>query len=182
MKLLKCTLAAVLFVLFAGTTSLHAQEQTTILEATRINKEQLPKEVIDAYKKKFPSANLKQIMKLPTSVYKKDWQIDEQNPMSPNDDYYYLSMTGKTVDIEAVYDRNGNLVRANETATNMRLPASINKYIGDNYQGWRPVKDKVKRIIEPQEISSRWEVKIASANKATKRLLFDGQGNYLGEK
>lgn len=158
-----------------------ARAQETLLKAERITSKQLPPEVIAAYKKRFPTANLKQIVKLPTSVYKNDWEIDELNPPEGGEEYYTLSLRGDDVDLEALYDRNGNLIRANEVAKNVALPEAVNQYIYNNYKGYQIKKDKVKRLIEPNKISAEWEVLIAG-KEGKKRVFFDTDGKFIKEK
>ncbi|RBL91450.1 hypothetical protein [Chitinophaga flava] len=158
-----------------------AQDQETILRAERINKQDLPPEVVAAYMQKFPTANLTQIMKLPPAVFKREWLIEEQNTPSPNDQYYTLSMTGKGVDIEAVYDAQGNLIRASERARDVTLPVKIDDYIGNHYEGFRILKDKVRRLITPTKIKAEWEVLIVKGNDI-RRLFFNKDGDFLKER
>lgn len=156
--------------------------QETMLKAERISSKDLPPEVIAAYKKRFPSANLKQIVKLPLQVYKNDWEIDEVHKPDGSQEFYTLSLRGDDVDLEALYDRQGNLIRANEVARNVAMPVEVSRYIVENYQGYTVKKDKVKRLIEPNQISAIWEVHIASKNGDKKRLFFDTNGKFIKEK
>ncbi|CAL1518672.1 PepSY-like domain-containing protein [Chitinophaga sp. MM2321] len=180
MKLLKTTFC-LLTVLSFWAISAEAQEEQVLLKAERIKSDQLPPEVIAAYKQKFPSANLKQIVKLPTQVYKSDWEIDELNKPDGGDEYYSLSLSGTNVSLEALYDRKGNLIRANEVAKNVALPRKIGTYIVTNYKGYSIKKDKVKRLIEPNQVQAEWEVGIAKGSEQ-KRLFFDKDGNFAKEK
>lgn len=169
----------VLMFLAAGFAPVRAQE--TMLKAERIKSSDLPPEVLAAYKKRFPSANLKQIVKLPLQVYKNDWEIDELHQPDGSEEFYTLSMTGDRVDLEALYDRKGNLIRANEVARNVALPLEVNQYLVENYKGYTVKKDKVKRLIEPNKISAEWEVLIANKTDK-KRVFFDTAGKFIKEK
>lgn len=153
-----------------------AQDET-LLKAERIKEDKLPPEVIDAYKKKYPSANLKDIVKLPTKVYKKDWEIEELQQPTGDEEYYQLFLSGDNIQLEALYDRNGNLIRAHEVAKNVALPTKTMQYIVKNYKGYTVKKDKVKRLIEPNAIDAEWEVTIAKG-KDSKRLLFGTDGEF----
>ncbi|RAJ76725.1 putative PepSY-like beta-lactamase-inhibitor [Chitinophaga dinghuensis] len=157
----------------------YAQDDNdVVLKAERIKREQLPPEVLDAFQKRFPTANLRDIMKIPTELYRKDFLIDETNPIG-NDDYYTLTMTGTKMDVEAVYDKNGNLIRANEIARDVELPTTISTYIITNYPGFEIKKDRVKRVIEPTRTEAFWEVTIAQSRGVEKRLLFNKDGNFI---
>jgi hypothetical protein len=158
-----------------------AAQQQTVFKAEKIKSDQLPPEVLDAYKKKFPQANLKDILKLPESTYKSDWQIDENDYPGHNEQYYTLYLTGDNVKLEALYDSKGNLIRATENAKNIRLPQSISTYIVKNYKGYAITSDKVKRFIEPNSVNADWEVGVTKGS-AKKRLLFDKSGNFIKEK
>ncbi|RPD39761.1 hypothetical protein [Chitinophaga barathri] len=162
------------------TPQVKAQEET-LLKAERIKADKLPPEVLDAYKKKFPNANLKDIVKLPTKVYKKDWEIEESQQPTGDEEYYNLFLSGDNIQLEALYDRNGNLIRANEVAKNVALPTNTMQYIVKNYKGYLVKKDKVKRLIEPNSINAEWEVTIAKG-KDSKRLLFGTDGEFKKEK
>ena len=157
-------------------TSTRAQDET-LLKAERISSDKLPPEVLAAYKQKFPTANLKDIVKVPTKVYKKYWEIDELNQPTGDEEYYTLYLTGDDIKLEALYDRKGNLIRANEVAKNVALPTSAMQYIVKNYKGYTVSKDKVKRLIEPNNIQAEWEVTI-NKGKDQKRLLFGTDGNF----
>ena len=157
-----------------------AQEET-LLKAERIKADKLPPEVVEAYKKKYPNANLKDIAKLPTQVYKKDWEIEESQQPSGDDEFYNLYLSGDDFQLEALYDRNGNLIRAHEVAKNVALPTNTMQYIVKNYKGYTVKKDKVRRLIEPNAINAEWEVTIAKG-KDSKRLLFGSKGEFKKEK
>jgi hypothetical protein len=157
-----------------------AQEET-LLKAERIKEDKLPPEVLAAYKKKFPSANLRDIVKLPTKVYKKDWEIDERQSPSGDEEFYKLYLSGDNVQLEALYDRDGNLIRASEVAKNVALPTNTMQYIVKNYKGYLVKKDKVRRLIEPNSINAEWEVTVAKG-KDSKRLLFGSDGEFKKEK
>ncbi|NIG54936.1 hypothetical protein [Chitinophaga sp. Cy-1792] len=182
MKMVKSGLFLLLLLIGLVPTLRAQDDQDVILEAKKIDKSQVPPEVMAAYRKQFPNANLKDIMKLPTSVYKKDWQIEEQNKPEPDDEYYTLNLTGTNMKLEALYDKHGNLIRANEIAKDVALPKSIASYIVTNYKGYSIKKDKVKRFIQPTQTSATWEVTIAEGKGSTRRLLFDKDGNFLKEQ
>ncbi|SHM82323.1 Putative beta-lactamase-inhibitor-like, PepSY-like [Chitinophaga jiangningensis] len=180
MKTLKkgLTLVMLLVAVALGAT---AQDQETLLKAERIKSDQLPPEVVAAYKKKFPSANLKDIVKIPTKTYKKDWEIDELHKPTGDEQYYTLYLSGTGMNLEALYDKKGNLIRANEVAKNVALPRTITTYIVTNYKGYNITKDKVKRFIEPNKINADWEVTVAKGGD-TKRLFFDKNGSFIKSK
>lgn len=159
----------------------NAQDEKTMLKAERIKADQLPPEVLAAYKKKFQNANLKDIVKLPMQTYKADWQIDEVHQPTGNEEYYSLTMHGDGIDVEALYDKKGNLIRANEVATNIAMPTAVSSYIVTNYKGYAITKDKVKRLIEPNQIQAEWEVEVVKGSDK-KRLLFDKEGKFKKEK
>lgn len=148
-----------------------------MLKAERISSDKLPPEVLAAYKQKYPTANLKDIVKLPVKVYKKDWEIDELNQPTGDEEYYSLYLSGDNINLEALYDRQGNLIRANEVAKNVALPTKAMQYIVKNYKGYLVTKDKVKRLIEPNKIEAEWEATIKKGND-TKRLLFATDGTF----
>ncbi|MBC9929479.1 hypothetical protein [Chitinophaga qingshengii] len=161
--------------------SVGAQDEETILKAERIKKGDLPPEILEAYQKRFPNASLNQIMKIPTGLYKRDWEIEERNKPSLQDEYYTLTLTGDKLDIEALYDRNGNLIRARERAINVKLPENIGMYLADHYPGYHIVKDKVHRLISPKKIQAEWEVMVVKDNDF-RRLFFDKDGKFVKER
>ncbi|MFB6454039.1 hypothetical protein ACE38W_02115 [Chitinophaga sp. Hz27] len=158
MKMVKSGLFMLLLLMIGLAPTLRAQsvtdDQEVLLDAKRIKKSQLPPEVLAAYQKQFPKANLKDIMKLPTSVYKKNWEIEEQNKPEGGEEYYSLNLTGTNMNLEALYDRHGNLIRANEVAKDVALPKTISTYIVTHYKGYGITKDKVKRFIEPTKTTA----------------------------
>ncbi|MBV8251951.1 MAG: PepSY-like domain-containing protein [Chitinophaga sp.] len=179
MNLLKKGL--LLMMLSGGITmAAYAQDEGTdvVLKAERIKKEQLPPEVLEAFQKQFPTANLRDVMKIPMDLYRKDFLIDESNPLG-NDQYYTMTMTGTKMDVEAVYDKDGNLIRANEIAKDVELPTNITTYIVNTYPSYTIKKDKVKRVIEPNKTKVIWEVTIVQSKGVEKRLLFDKDGNFM---
>ncbi|ATL49074.1 hypothetical protein COR50_18915 [Chitinophaga caeni] len=180
MKSLKFILQIAFILLFA-TDYTMAQDSKTMLKAERIKSDQLPPEVIDAYKKKYPNANLKQIVKIPLNVYKEDWQIDELEHPDGSEQFYKLYLTGTNMHLEALYDAEGNLVRANEVAKNVKMPKKIGDYVYNNYKSYHVKSDKVKRLIEPNAINAEWEILVVKG-KEKKRLLFDTDGNFVKEK
>lgn len=169
-----------LFAFMLATFSASAQQET-VFKAEKIKSDQLPPEVLAAYKQKFPQANLKDILKLPESTYKSDWQIDENKYPGTNEQYYTLYLYGKDMKVEALYDNKGNLIRATENAKNIKLPTTISTYILSHYKGYGITSDKVKRFIEPNTVNADWEVGITKGS-TKKRLLFDKSGNFIKEK
>lgn len=155
--------------------------QKTMFKAEHIGSSQLPPEVAAAFKAKYPSMNLKDIVKLPLNTYKKNWQVDDLQYPTGNEQFYKLFLTGKDMNLEALYDAKGNLVRANEVASNVVLPTKISTYIVTNYKGYEIKKDQVKRLIEPSVTTASYEVTI-SKGSTSKRVLFDKDGNFMKEK
>lgn len=155
--------------------------EKTMFKAEHIGTSQLPPEVAAAYRAKYPSMNLKDIVKLPLNTYKKNWQVDDLNYPTGSEQFYKLYLTGKDMNLEALYDNKGNLVRANEVAKNVVLPTKISSYIVTNYKGYVIKKDQVKRLIEPTTTTASYEVTIGKGS-VSKRVLFDKDGNFVKEK
>lgn len=172
-----------LLLLLFALPALHAvaQDQETILKAERIKKENLPPEIVADFQKRFPNVSLNQIMRIPTALYQRDWQVDEESKPSLQDEYYTLSMTGDKLDIEALYDRSGHLIRARERAIDAKLPDSIGMYLANHYPGYKVVKDKVHQLISPKKIKAQWEVMVVKDNDF-RRLFFDKDGKFVKER
>lgn len=104
--------------------------QTGTLKAQdEIKKEKLPKSVVNAIETDFISCS-----------DKISWQVFDESIRNP--DQYVATASGRNVSCEAVYDKNGKLIRSKTIMSNVKLPAEVHAAIKQEYPGWRITGDQ----------------------------------------
>lgn len=92
---------------------------------------------------------------------------------------FELKGTGRNINMEATYDRNGNLVKARLTQKNARIPCSIYQFIlnDEENDGWIIKEDEmVVRNFDPGQ--TEYSVTLSKGNRE-KVLHFETQGNAI---
>ena len=92
-------------------------------------------------------------------------------------DYYVASASGRNISIEAVYDKNGKLIRSKTVIKNVKLPEPIMSSVKDEYPDWRIVSDQV--VIRDFDKNKKYfQVMIRKENNE-KTIYYNAQGNKV---
>lgn len=89
-------------------------------------KENLPESVVSAIETDFISC-----------ADKISWQVVETEPQQ-----YTVKAEGRNISCEAVYDRNGRLIRSRTTMTDVKLPPAVHKELKSEYPEWTITGDQ----------------------------------------
>ena len=89
------------------------------------------------------------------------------------DDNYKAEFKQDGLETEVIFDKNGDLVRAEEEISTAALPESAVQYLEVAYPG---KKIKEASCITDENGNVRYEAEVRRDD-----LLFDAEGNYLGE-
>lgn len=91
---------------------------------------------------------------------------------------YKLDGKGKNASLYAVYDKDGNLIRASYITKNTLLPRTIYRHLAtDNYLDWTMTSNK-KVVTNFDASSTKYEVELKKG-KVKQILNFDNAGNLL---
>ena len=92
-------------------------------------------------------------------------------------DYYVASVRDEDVTINAVYNKNGKLLRSETILRNMDVPRNIAKSVTNEFPGWNIMKHQI--IIRDFDHNKKYfMVKIRNDGKK-KTLFFDTDGNRV---
>lgn len=157
-RMIDFILGCALVVFIAGAESLLAQE-------TRISKSDVPDEVVERIESDFMSC-----------VENITWFTSN----GEDADYYILNAKGKNMSCEAVYTKEGELVYAITTRSNVAIPQQVREYIADEYDGWEITGDK-QQIRNFDENLSYMEVQIEKDGESQK-IYFDSNGEEISQQ
>lgn len=93
-----------------------------------ISKEDVPQSVVNAIETDYLSCK--------ENV---SWRLDDKRT---NVDRYVATAKGQNITCEAVYDKNGKLIRSKTVANNVKLPSTVLETIKSEYPGWRITGDQ----------------------------------------
>lgn len=142
---------------------LTAQSGIVLAQKTKLKKKEVPASVIKAVETDYLSC--------------KDritWYVDDE---AENINYYVATAKGKNISCEAVYDKDGNLLRAKTVMRNVKISPDIVTKINADFPGWKISEDRV--VIRDFDENKRFtEVKIDRAGES-KLLYYDSNGQEL---
>ncbi|MDC8002834.1 hypothetical protein POV27_02105 [Aureisphaera galaxeae] len=82
------------------------------------------------------------------------WDVRKQKEFDRRQDLFTVVFKSENGNIEATFDKNGEIYSTSETYTNMVLPKKIHRKVMEQFPGWEVVKSKqiltYKRSQEPE--------------------------------
>ena len=167
----------VLSLLFLGlTVQTFAQD---VLFDAKIKSEEIPTMVVQSLKEDFPGYYVETFSTVPIEIIDDDIIINK-DISSPNDyNTYSLKITGKSRELNATYDVDGNLISTYEYFKNVNPPTSVKKSLVKSFPGWMIEKDNYKLSSYKNHISSDRFKFILKKGDQTKRVYTNSQGTIL---
>jgi hypothetical protein len=141
---------------------LSFQYNTVIAQQTKVKKKEVPASVIKAVENDYLSC--------------KDritWHVDT----SENISYYIATAQGKNISCEAVYDKDGNLIRAKTVMRNVKISPDLVTKINADYPGWKISEDRV--VIRDFDENLRYTEVTIDRPGESRLLYYDSNGQEL---
>lgn len=141
---------------------LLAQSGIVMAQQTKVKKKEVPASVIKAVENDYLSCK-----------DRISWHVNT----SKNIDYYIATAQGKNITCEAVYDKDGNLIRAKTVMKNVKISPDLVRKIKTDFPGWKISEDRV--VIRDFDENKRFtEIKIDRSGES-KLLYYDSNGQEL---
>ncbi|MDX1585272.1 MAG: PepSY-like domain-containing protein [Balneolaceae bacterium] len=142
---------------------LLAQSGVVMAQQTKVKKQAIPTAVIKAVEADYLSCK----DRITWYVYNEEGDIS----------YYVATAKGKNIDCEAVYDKDGNLMRAKTVMKNVKLSTDLVNRITADYPGWKITEDRV--VIRDFDENKRYTEVMMKRAGESKSLYFDSNGQEL---
>jgi hypothetical protein len=151
-----CFVLAVAFLNFVGSTEVRAQDVT-------IQIQDVPKEVVDAVKTKFPDAQLQKAKKKVTN----------------GKTYFGVGLTSKGTAHSVLLTPKGKIVELKKVIPTSEVPAKVAEAIYATYPN--STTNKAEKVTEYKEEKS-FKLEVITADKQTKKLVVDADGKIKDPK
>jgi Putative beta-lactamase-inhibitor-like, PepSY-like len=157
------TMRAFIFVLATAFLSLPASAQQTPAKSEAIQIQDVPKEVVDAVKTKFPDAQMQKAKK------------KVENGKS----FFSVGLTTKGTTRSVLLTPKGKFVQQKKVIAASELPAKVAEAVYASYPN--STTKKAQQVTEYKE-EKCFQVEVTTADKQTKELLVDAQGKIKSTK
>lgn len=156
--------------------SWSAMQAQEVIYAQKLTREKVPGTVLKSLEKDFPDAKITDYASIPTEKIGEELII---NPSSSSENYdmYEMHVTGKNFNGDALYDRNGNLVRSTEIVRNVPLPYHVQRAIGENYPGWAVTNDREVMTFYKKGMQKVYYRVHLTKGKEKANIILDAEGN-----
>jgi hypothetical protein len=124
--------------------------------------EKVPKEVMDAVKKKFPDAKI----------------VGAEKEVEGGKTYFEVAIKNKEQNIEVILTPEGKITAVEAEISAKDLPKDVTAALDKKYP--KAVIKKVEEITKDDKVS--YEVMLATADKKTLEVTFDPKGKILEEE
>lgn len=159
----------------------YAQDE---LFYAKVKKEEVPAVVMTAVEQDFPDGSITTLKALPVEIIDQHWFIKTNKKDDAGEDYDTYVMTVKTSKgmIDAIYDREGNLIYTTEHLKNVALPLPLQKTIGRVFPGWAVAGDKalVTHFVDGRN-KAHYIIDLSKGSQH-EHIVLDGAGNLLKSK
>lgn len=142
---------------------LLAQSGIVMAQQTKVKKKAIPTAVVKAVETDYLSCK----DKITWYVYNEEDDIA----------YYVATAKGKNIDCQAVYDKEGNLIRAKTVMKNVKISPDLITKVNANYPGWKISEDRV--VIRDFDENKRYTEVILERAGENKSLYYDSNGQEL---
>ena len=183
-SLLKTIIAS--FLIFSPVYSQYEENEVEVpVEKLILKKDQIPPAIVQEVNKSFQNYKALQWYSFPYLIKEYGWaykgQADANLGNTSPDQYAVHITTSEGSKVDAIYTKDGKLVRSREVIVNSTLPKPIVKAIETGpYKGWAIVGDR-SIITVAKNNSVHYAVKIEK-NNVKHTLYFDKNGNQLKNK
>ncbi|MCB0672638.1 MAG: hypothetical protein KDC59_11905 [Saprospiraceae bacterium] len=170
-------ISAFLMVAFSG---LIAQENGELFTA-EIKKGELPKDILKAIEKDFPTMIAKQFKAIPGEFINGTFVLNN-NETPNNDQTYQIFLEANGFEANALYDAQGHLISAKEHWKNKPLPEAVSRAIGQMYPGWTLGSDYEKISINQNDnLHPYYRIQLKKGHEKT-RVTLDEYGKEIGKQ
>lgn len=164
-------------VAFSG---LMAQENSELFTA-EIKKGELPRDILKALEKDFPTMIAKRFQSVPGEFINGTFVLNN-NDMPYNDQTYQIFLEANGFEANALYDGQGHLISAKEFWKNKPLPEAVSKAIGQMYPGWSLSSDYEKITInQNDDMHPYYRIQLKKGHEKN-RVTFDEYGKEVGKQ
>ncbi len=156
----------------------HAQNAEIRIKAREA---EIPVVVVESYKNDFKGTTNEEWMIVPAALIGEEYVVtgfDNLNGAKPT--LYTVTIKGKNVKGEAVYDKEGKLLHFKEVIKDTALPANVRNAVVTKYPGYTFIKD-LETIKEGKSNFIHYKV-VIEKGKEKMALAVDASGKILREK
>jgi hypothetical protein len=163
----------------AGAQNIKADEEP--IESLTLKKGNIPASVLSTADEIFKENKQVQWGTFPYQLKKYGWVIDTVNKPRPNLYEIYLK-TKDGIDIYAIFDGRGNLIRYRTIEKNGALPVPVlNAIAKTQYNDWKVEPGTVLITDKQNNVEEHYSVKLTKGNRK-KTLYFTKEGNQVFNK
>jgi|GEM_PF-480084 len=153
--------------------------QNTLYQ-TKLEKKVVPAVVLESVSTDFPEGVVAEYAAIPVEIIE-DRVYTRTNEHASDEDYstYVVILTGKSGNIHATYNRDGELLNTSESLKNVPLPHPIQVSVARHFPGWNTGADKMLMTsIAGGKQKTHYKVKLYKG-KETHHVVFDADGNII---
>ena len=154
---------AFVFVLATSLLSFPASAQQTPAKSETIQIQDVPKEVVDAVKAKFPDAQMQKAKK----------KVEDGKT------FFGIGLTSKGTERSVLLTPKGKIVELKKVIPASELPAKVAETVYAQYPN--STTKKAEKVTEYKEEKS-FKVEVITSDKQTKKLVVDAEGKIKGAK
>jgi hypothetical protein len=154
---------AFVFVLATALLSFPASAQQIPAKSETIQIQDVPKEVVDAVKTKFPDAQMQKAKK----------KVDNGKT------FFGIGLTSKGTEHSLLLTPKGKIVELKKVIPASELPAKVAETVYASYPN--STTKKAEKVTEYKEEKS-FKVEVVTSDKQTKKLVVDAEGKIKGAK
>ena len=137
--------------------------------------------IVESIQEDYPDVDVQDWAILPAQAYQEEWVVskDEKNvddPANFEPQYYSVSMKGKDVSGQAVYNAKGELMHSKEIIKDGQLPSAITKKLATDYSGYQVTKDK-EVIKDGKHHTEYYKIRVKKGKE--KQTLYFGENGEL---
>jgi hypothetical protein len=182
MKKLFFPIIASFIIFFPAYTQIEENEVEVPIETLTLKKENIPVSIVQAVNKSFQNGSALEWYSFPYLLKEYGWAFESKGNAtieSALPDLYAVHIkTSKGSRVDAIYTKDGNILRSKEVIVNSMLPLPVTKAIETGpYKGWIIVGDRSIIKVARNNLV-HYAVKVEHGN-TRRTLYFDKNGNQL---
>jgi hypothetical protein len=182
MKKILFSIIASFIIFFPAFTQIEENEVEVPIEKLVLKKDNIPVSIIQAVNTSFQNGTALEWYSFPYVIKEYGWAFKNTGNATTGDaspDLYAVHIkTSKGSRVDAIYSKDGKLIRSKEVIVNATLPAPVVKAIETGqYKNWTIVGDR-SVITVARDNTVHYSVKVEKDNMKH-ALYFDKNGNQL---
>lgn len=149
---------------------LAQSEPAKVMDATLVNKDAVPGELVSKAEKDFPGASPFQYYMVGETNINRDWRVTESVDLKTGETmkYYKVDMKSNKGNFEALYDATGNLIMSREEQKDVALPPAVSRaWASGEFKNTRLAKDKHVKVIDHGKKTEYYVLTLSDGKKVT---------------